>query len=271
MNRLALTFGLIATVLANGATAQFPEPDIEALEESPPVPARLPDGRPNWTGFWITPNGLLDVYRGPGGLVGQPPGLNTRSNRPAGIPPLKEPWETRYEEALRQSAAGELPDPVAACYPPGMPRMMVMIYGMEILQTPNIISITSEWGPASRRIWMGLDEHPPLDELDPTYMGHTIGRWDGDTLVIDTVGVREDVPLDFGQLPHSSRLRIIERFTQVKPGVLVNEITVEDPEVFEGPWTYSYVYVHRPEFRLQEFVCLENNRNVDADGRSVFE
>ena len=267
----SIVIGLLSMVLSAGAIAQFGIPVIEELEVTPPVPARLPDGRPNWTGFWIVPNGLLDTYRGPSGLQGQPAGLNTRSARRPDIPTLKEPYEAMYLEALRKSAAGELPDPVSACFPPGMPRVMVMIYGMEILQTPNIISITSEWGPASRRVWMDLDEHPPLEEIDPTYQGHSIGRWEDDTLVISTVGIREDVPLDFGQLPHSPKLHVIERFTEVRPGVLVNELTVEDPEVFEEPWTSRYVYVYRPDYRLQEFVCQENNRNIDADGHSVFE
>ncbi len=162
-------------------------------------------------------------------------------------------------------------DAVAACFPPGMPAMMGMVYGMEILQTPKIISITSEWQAATRRIWMDLKEHPPAEELDPTYAGHSIGRWEGDTLVVETVGIREDVALDFSYLPHSPKLKIVERFTQISPGVLVNEITIDDPDLFEEPWKYRLVYLHRPNLRLTEYVCLENNRNVGPDGQSVFE
>jgi len=80
----------------------------------------------------------------------------------------------------------------------GMPRMMGMIYGMELLQTPGQITMTSEWQDASRRVWLNRSQHPPADELDPTYAGDSIGHWQGDTLVVDTVGVREDVPLNFG-------------------------------------------------------------------------
>jgi len=255
---------------AGPAAAQFPSPPPEQLKGTPVTPARLPDGRPNWTGFWVTPNGLLETYRGPSGVTGQAPGANTRSTRRQDIPALKPPYDQRYAEALRKSAAGEIPDLVAACFPPGMPRMMVMVYGMEILQTPKIISITSEWQAATRRIWMDQKEHPPADELDPTYMGDSIGHWEGDTLVIDTVGIREDVPLDFGQVPHSPNMKIKERFTQVSPGVLVDEITIDDPDVFKEPWKYKMVYLHRPGLRLKEYVCLENNRNVDENGQAVF-
>jgi hypothetical protein len=256
---------------AGSAAAQFAAPPPEQLKGTPVIPARLPDGRPNLTGFWVVPNGLLEVYRGPSGITGQAPGANTRSTRRQDIPPLKSHYEELYAETLRKSAAGELPDAVAACFPPGMPRMMGMVYGMEILQTPKIISITSEWQAATRRIWMDLAEHPPADELDPTYAGHSIGHWEGDALVVETVGIREDVPLDFTNLPHSPKLRVTERFTQVSPGVLVDEITIDDPDLFEEPWRYRLAYLHRPALRLQEYVCLENNRNVGPDGRPVFE
>ena len=235
------TVGVLALAFAAAGpvAAQFPAPPPEELKGTPVTPARLPDGRPNWNGFWVTPNGLLEVYRGPSGITGQAPGANTRSSRNKDIPPLKSPYEEEYQERLRKSAAGELPDPVAACFPPGMPRMMGMVYGMEILQTTNIISITSEWQAATRRIWLDLKEHPPADELDPTYVGDSIGRWEGDTLVVETVGIREDVPLDFSYVPHSPKLKITERFTQVSPGVLVDDITVDDPDLFEKPWKYQ--------------------------------
>jgi hypothetical protein len=263
--------GVLALVLFATAcpiAAQFPAPPAEQLKGTPVTPARLPDGRPNWNGFWVTPNGLLEVYRGPSGITGQGPGAN-RPSRRQDIPALKSPYKERYEEAVQKATAGELPDAVAACFPPGMPRMMGMVYGMEILQTPKIISITSEWQAATRRVWMDLEDHPPEDELDLTYAGHSIGRWEDDTLVVETVGIRDDVPLDFSHLPHSPKLKVTERFTQISPGVLVNDITIDDPGLFEQTWKYRLAYLHKPDLRLTEYVCLENNRNVDADGRTI--
>jgi len=267
----AWRLGVLALAFVTGPlAAQFPAPPPEQLKGTPVTPARLPDGRPNWNGFWVTPNGLLEIYRGPSGITGQGPGAN-RPSRRQDIPALKSPYKERYEEAVAKAAAGELPDPVAACFPPGMPRMMGMVYGMEILQTPKIISITSEWQAATRRVWMDLEDHPQEDELDLTYAGHSIGRWEGDTLVVETVGIRDDVPLDFTHLPHSPKLKVTERFTQISPGVLVNDITIDDPDLFEQAWKYKLVYLHKPNLRLMEYVCLENNRNVDADGRTTFE
>jgi hypothetical protein len=270
MRTLGLT--AVALVLASAvpAAAQFPPPSPEQLKGAPFTPARLPDGHPNWTGFWITPNGLMDVYRGPSGITGSPPDQNTPTVR-KDIPPLKSPYKERYQEAVRKSAEGTLPDPIAACFPPGMPAVMVMVYGMEILQTPNIISITSEWQAESRRIWMDLKQHPPAEELDPSYAGHSIGHWEGDTLVVDTVGLRSDVALDFTNLPHSDKTRIVERFSQLAPGLIVDDITVYDPDLFTAPWNYKMTYVHKANLRLKEYNCLENNRNVDAEGRAVFD
>ena len=101
---------------------------------------------------------------------------------------MKSPYKERYEALLKQAAAGTLPDPGALCLPQGMPGMMGAIYGMEILQTPKIIAISSEFKSGTRRIWMDEKTHPPADELDETFVGHSIGRWEGDVLVVDTVG-----------------------------------------------------------------------------------
>jgi hypothetical protein len=262
---LTLMFAAASTAVAQQAqTATARDAIKDAIKGVALKPARLPDGHPNWTGFWVPPGGMLEVYRGPSGVsgVGQAPNLNTNQTRNDG-PVLKSPYKEQYAETQKKNAQGLLPDMLALCYPPGMPRMMGMIYGMEILQTPNIISITSEWQAETRRIWMDLKAHPPLEELDLTYAGHSIGHWEGDTLVVDTVGIREDIPVDRALSPHSVNMRLIERFTQSRPGILTDEITIIDPEVTDSPRKQSHTYRYRPELRLQEYNCLENNRNVD--------
>jgi hypothetical protein len=260
MKILALT--LVALAGLHGAVAVG----------QPVQPARLPDGRPNWTGFWVLPGGMLDVYRGPSGVTGPGVGPNVNTNQPRSDGPvLKSPYKERYAETLKKAAQGLIPDMLALCFPPGMPRMMGAIYGLEILQTPNIIAITSEWQAETRRIWMDLKEHPPADELDPTYAGHSIGHWEGDTLVVDTVGIREDLPIDRALTPHSANMRIIERFSQSQPGVLTVEMTILDPEVTDTPQKQTRTYRYRPDLRLREDNCLENNRNVDpASGKATF-
>jgi hypothetical protein len=264
---LIILAGLWAPALSEPAAGA-----AAAVTPKSPSPARLPDGKPNWTGFWVPPGGLMDVYRGPSGLDGAPIGANSGLVKDPTLPAMKSPYKEQYEESLKELAKGRpVPDKVALCYPPGMPGMMGMIYGMEILQTPNIIAITSEWQAASRRIWMDLKKHPPAEELDDTYTGHSIGHWEGDVLVVDTVGLRADVPFQH-QVPylHSNKTRIAERFHQIAPDTLVDEVTVTDPEVFVKPWVKTFTYKYKPNLRLEEYVCLDNNRNVDAEGRQKF-
>lgn len=275
MKTLTLTFAAltltlaVATATRAGEAAQPPT----MPKGIPPKPARLPDGHPNWTGFWVLPDGMLEVYRGPSGVTGPGLGPNPNTAPPPRTdgPVLKSPYKERYAETVKKAEQGLIPDVLALCFPPGMPRMMGAIYGLEILQTPNIISITSEWQAETRRIWMDLKAHPPADELDPTYAGHSIGHWEGDTLVVDTVGIREDVPIDRALSPHSPNMRIVERFTQTKPGYLTDVITILDPEVTDSPQVMTRTYRYRPDLRLQEYNCLENNRNVDpVTGKAAF-
>ncbi len=249
---------------------------LAASAAQPPTKvARLADGTPNWTGFWSPAGGLLDIYRGPGGVSPpseqRAPEAERAFRSPfSGYSPLKSPYKEQHAEYLKKLASGMAADPVALCFPPGMPRMMVMVYGMEILQTPGQIAITSEWQAASRRVWLDEKAHPDPEELDPTYAGHSIGRWEGDTLVIDTVGIRKDVPVDYMGLPHSDKLHIVERITQTAPDVLVNEITIDDPDAFMAPWKETLTYRRRADLRLKEYTCLENNRNVGPNGEAVF-
>jgi len=236
----------------------------------PPSPKRLPDGKPNWTGFWVPVNGMLEHNIGLGGTdpsKGPPLGFH-----PPKYPELKSP----YKEKLAKFTAdanekGRVEDNTSLCFPPGMPRMMGMIYGMELLQTPGQVTMTSEWQAASRRIWLNRSQHPPADELDPTYTGDSIGHWEGDRLIVDTVGVREDVPLNFGGLPHSPDLHIREVFSSKVPGILDDEITIDDPTAFVASWTETQHYRYRPDLTIREYECLENNRNVGDKGQATFE
>jgi hypothetical protein len=240
----------------------------------PPSPKRLPDGKPNWTGFWAPVGGLLDIDIGLGGVPATsdaPAGSDRLRRAPfSNYSALKSPYKERLDKFTADAAAGKVADPVALCFPPGMPRMMVMVYGMEFLQTAGQITITSEWQAASRRIWLNQRKHPSDDVLDPTYAGHSIGHWEGDTLVVDTVGVREDVPVNYLGLPHSKSMHIVEKFTSKTPGLLTDEITVEDPNAFVSPWVEVETYRYRPDQHLQEYECLENNRNVGPQGEAVF-
>ncbi len=257
----AALLSLSALVAGSPALAAAPQESVS------PQPARLPDGKPNLTGFWTPIGGLMDRNFGPGAVARAPRSAAGGTQvPPAPHSPLKSPYKEKYEDERAAAARGEVRfDPTAACLPPGMPRMMSAIYGIEILQTAGQVTITAEWQNAQRRIWTDGRKQADPEELLPTYAGHSVGHWEGDTLVVDTLGVREDALIDQSGLPISEALRITERMylSKDEPGVLINEITVNDPLVFTTPWSRTYRYRYRPELNLQEYVCLENNRNVD--------
>jgi hypothetical protein len=239
-----------------------------------PKPRRLPDGHPNWTGFWTPVGGLLDRNFGPGAKA-PPPAPATANGAQSRIQPLAElrsPYKEKYQALLDAAARGQpTPDPTALCLPPGMPRMMRATYGVEILQTPGQVTMTSEWQAASRRIWTDGRRHPDPEDLLPSYAGDSIGHWEGDTLVVNTVGVRTDVLLDQSGLPISKKLVITERIHETPDHLLQDEITIDDADVFTAPWQLVFRYRYRPELSLQEYVCLENNRNVGPEGQPKFD
>ncbi len=182
-------------------------------------------------------------------------------------PEYAKPYEARRIADAEATKRGEPPASAAVlCSPYGMPRMMaVAIYPIEILQTPGQITIVTEAFSEVRRIFMNQPQLP-IDEVPPGYYGHSVGRWDGDSLVVDTVGIKESVP-GYNNLPHSSQMRITERFRLVTPDVLHNQVTIEDPVVLEKPVTYTLAYRRLPGYKMVEFVCENNREYIDDQGR----
>jgi hypothetical protein len=212
--------------------------------------------RPDFTGVW-------GPYRG--GRGGDP----KLAAVPAGPPVLKAPYAKPYEERRAAEAAatqrGE-PGPTNGmlCVPYGVPTMMsVAVYPVEFIQTPKQITIISEAFSEVRRIYM---DKPPskIDDVPPGYYGRSTGRWDGDTLVVETVGIKDTV--QYQRMPHSDQMRITERIRLAAPNILHDQITIEDPVVLEKPITYTLAYSRMPDYEMVEFVCDNNREYVDANG-----
>lgn len=175
------------------------------------------------------------------------------------------PYEARRAAEAESDRRGEpLATPGTECLPSGMPVMMGAIYPMEFLQTPGQITIIAEAYSEVRRIY--LDEpQGKIGEVEPGYYGHSVGRWDGDTLVVDTIGIKETVR-GYRSMPHSDQMRISERFRLVAPDVLHDQITIDDPVVLEKPVTYTQAYRRMPAYKMQEYVCENNREYVDEKG-----
>lgn len=158
------------------------------------------------------------------------------------------------------------------CSPPGMPRIMQLAqYPFEFLFTPGRVTINQEAWMQTRTIWTDGRAHP--EDPDPAYMGYSVGHWEGDTLVAETIGVLNELPFATGAL-HSDGFRIVERIylNPDNPDQLINEMVMEDPEALAETYRVKVTYRRDREGVLYEFQCSENNRNpVNENGETLYE
>ncbi len=212
-------------------------------------------------------NGAWSVYPSRA-QAGSPPDPKLLPPKPAELkltPQYAAPYEAMRTKQRESDQRGEpLANASTECIPNGMPTMMFPIYPLEILQTAGQVTIIQEAMSQVRRIYLDKPQMK-VEEVPPGYFGHSVGHWEGDTLVVDTVGIKEDV-LGYRDMPHSSRMRITERFHLVAPNVLHDQITVEDPVTLQQPWTYTFAYRRSPGYELLEYVCDNNREYVDDKG-----
>jgi hypothetical protein len=193
---------------------------------------------------------------------------------PAPTPPsaivLKAPYAAEWQaKRAAQDEATKKGEPLATlgseCLPYGMPTMMAVAnYPMEILQTPGQVTLVTEVHSEVRRVFLDRPQ-VKLEEVPPGYSGRSVGRWEGDTLVIDTIGIDPKVA-GYQSLPHSPQLRITERIRLVAPDILNDQITLDDPVVLEKPVTYTLAYRRLPKYEMVEFVCDNNREYTDDKG-----
>jgi len=181
-------------------------------------------------------------------------------------PEYAAPFEARRKAEAEAASRGEpIASGAVACVPYGVPRMMsVALYPIEILPTPGQITIVAEAFSEVRRIYLNRPQLA-MDEVPPGYYGHSVGRWDGGTLVVDTVGIKTSVPA-YQNMPHSDRMRITERLRLVSADILHDQITIDDPVVLEKPVTYTLAYRRMPGYEMVEFVCDNNREFIDEKG-----
>lgn len=257
MRTLSLVALIVALILPLGAQSQGP-PTPPATRErisiggvevvggilvpSGPAP-RLPDGTPDLSGVWLGGSGNDLAQRlAPG---------DTLPLLPAAA-------------ALKKTRQAK-DDPEANCLPAGVPRTAP--YPWRIIQYPTHKAATHLFFlfegniHSYRQIFMDGRQHPP--DLDPTWYGHSIGRWDGNTLVVDTVGYNDKFWFDFVGNPHTEQLHTIERWTRTDLGHLVNEVTIDDPGAYSRPFKLRFGFVLMPPgHELLEYICHENEQSV---------
>lgn len=220
---------------------------------------RMPDGKPNLNGIWQamnTANWDLQEHAARPGLV---VALGAEGAEPGG-PGVVEGGEIPYLPAAREIKKANFEqrlaaDPEVKCYLPGVPRATYMPYPFQILHSAKAIFFAYEYDGAVRNIYLKDPGPAPAD----SWMGQSVGHWDGDTLVIDVTGLDERTWFDRAGDFHSDSLHVVERYTPLGPDTLSYEATIEDPKVFSRPWKIRMpLYRHlEKNARLMEFKCVE--------------
>ncbi len=222
---------------------------------------RAADGKPDLTGVWqagSTRRGTWEEANADGGLGGGP-AVPTAPGK-AAAPPRREPapyqpWAA--QKVLESFNRRAIDDPTAYCLPPGVPRVTsVGLFPMQIVQTPRTIVMMYEYLNAFRTIAIDA-KHP--DDLEPSFMGDSVGHWEGDTLVVDVTGFNDKTWLIGAGTFHSEELHVTERYTRTDFDTIRYEATMEDPKVLTKPWVFRTTIMRRDGTRLREYICDENN------------
>jgi hypothetical protein len=209
------------------------KPDLTA-----PTP-RAPDGKPDLSGLWLPEGRTI---------------LNLTPEAPA---PFQPSAEVLYSQRLANPGKG---DPRNACLPPGLPAMdLVPEFPIKVLQQPGLLVFLYENYSMFRQIF--TDGREPPKGANPTWLGYSTGRWDGDSLIVDITGFNDRTWLDVVGHPHSDALHLTERFLRKDLGHMEVEITVDDSKTYTRPWRSKAQLLLNPDTELIEFICNENEKD----------
>jgi len=273
------TGSMIAVALAATAVTAVISVSVtrSARQASPPA-ARTADGKPNFSGIWQANNEAnwdLQAHEARPGAVmqqgvypyayAQVPAAPVLALGAAGAVPGslgvvegdgQIPYTPEAAAIQKENAEHWIDrDPELKCYLPGIPRAMYMPYPFQIVQSTNKVNIAFAFTSTARTIHLDKVEGPP----DDTYMGHSVGRWEGDTLVVEVTNFNGKNWFDRAGNFHSDALNLVERFTPITPDAIRYEVTIEDPKVFTRPWKISMPLYRRlePNMELLEYRCIE--------------
>jgi hypothetical protein len=248
--QLVVTVGTLAVAAAFSLTSSSL---AQSGGASAPIP-RMPDGKPDLSGFWDNPK--------PAGGGGSGPATVFDKSKMA---PFKPGGEALFYEPRTGDPRHD--EPRAFCMPSGFPSAFLGPYPIQIVQTPRYLVMVTEFMRVTRII--PLDGRPHLTNIEPTFYGDPVGHWEGDTLVIDSRNYKRWSLDDwYYQNPkeyrmHSDALRTIERLRRTDMNTIAYQFTVDDPKIFTRPWSVDWEMKLHPEWEqtgLYEMVCNENNR-----------
>ena len=231
---ILLVASLPAGGQGSGSNAQFP---------------RTPDGRPDFSGIWQVINTANWNIQDHTASLGVPGGIGVVEG--GDVPYIPEAVAKKKQNFENRKTA----DPVTQCFLAGVPRITYLPFPFQIFQTPRLIAMVYEFVHSYRPIYMdGTMKH--FDGAD-FWMGHSIGRWDGDTLVVDVANLNDQSWFDNAGNYHSDALHVVERYSFIDRNTLNYDVTIEDPKVFTRPWKMSMPIHRRIEkgMQLTEYEC----------------
>jgi hypothetical protein len=223
-----------------------------------PAP-RAANGKPDLSGIWIMTPALM-LFEGEEALAaaraadeaaGRPPPA------PAEPPPYKPDAEAKRQQYLERRG---IDDPMGRCLLTGVPRIQYRPLPMEIIQLPDRVIMLYEIHHAFRIIPTDGRGHP--DDVEPSYLGDSVGHWEGDTLVVDVTAFNDKTWLAGVGSIHSEQLRVTERYTRDSFDTIRYQVTMEDPIVFTKPWHMEETFRLRPNERIREYECIESNEDI---------
>jgi hypothetical protein len=258
---------LLLPAFTGAAAGQRQQRSVQPAQPTP----RWPDGRVNFgtlpgeKGYWSRTRRELVVDSS----VQNPLPTDLKVSDVPFQPWAKGLWEYRRVSNDRDS-------PHARCKPSAGPRQIGTAYGFEIVDLPDLkrVMILDIGGPQTFRIvYMDGRSHPPAKDLVPSYYGHSVGYWEGDTLVVDSVGFNEANWIDTEGLMHTDRYHQTERFTRTDFNTLKYEVTVDDPGAYTKPWTAGFLLRWNAGGEIFEYICQDNNMNwgmtLDDEGNPL--
>ena len=277
MNDVTRRLGVLfagALLFAPGQWLNYPTPGTpRGADGKPNLSAKAPrasNGKPDLSGVWRTAYDSPDDNErlfGAGVKAFVEPGDDPSSFSKyfldilVDFPRDAKPIHPAAAELFRQNAALKSRSSSAQCLPQGLPRTDINSYApFKIIQTPSIITVLYEVDNTHRQIY--TDGRPLPVDPQPTWGGYSVGRWDGDTLVVDAAGFNAETWLDSGGHPHSDALRIHERFQRRDFGHMDLSVTVDDPKMYTQSFTIKVTELLLPDTDILESVCNENEKDL---------
>ena len=237
---------LAVVVLLLTASPGFAQAPANMPQYTPPKTA---DGHPDIQGIWQVLNTAAWDLQDHGAKLGVPAGKGVVTGNE--LPYKPEALAKKKENEAKHATL----DPESKCYLSGVPRITFMPFPFQIVQQADKVNVLYEYNHTIRQIYMNGNPHP-AGHID-WWMGDSRGRWDGNTLVVDSVDFSEDTWFDRAGNYHSDALHIVERYTPISPYHLRYDVTIEDPKVFTRPWNMSTILYRRiePNVELLEYEC----------------